>query len=69
MKEFKYLGVLFTNERNGKMEKEKEISRRIRAAGAILQSLNHTVVAKGELSQKAKLSVYRAISVPTHLWL
>ena len=63
LKEFKYLGFLFTNERKGKTE--KEISRRIGAAGAVLQSLNRTVVTKRELSQKAKLSVYRAIFVPT----
>ena len=66
MKEFKYLGVLFTNERKGKTE--KEISRRIGAAGAVLQSLNRTVVTKKELSQKAKLSVYRAIFVPTLIY-
>ena len=63
MKEFKYLGVLFTSERKGKTE--KEISRRIGAAGAVLQSLNRTVVKKKELSRKAKLSVFRAIFVPT----
>ena len=61
MEEFKYLGVLFTSE--GRTE--KEISRRIGAAGAVLQSLCRTVVTKQELSQKAKLSVYRAIFVPT----
>ena len=54
---------MFTNERKGKTE--KEISWRIGAAGAVLQSLNRTVVTKRELSQKAKLSVYRAIFVPT----
>ena len=42
VKEFKYLGVLFTNERKGKTE--KEISRRIGAAGVVLQSLNRTIV-------------------------
>ena len=63
VKEFKYLGVLFTSERKGKTE--KEISRRIGAAGAVLQSLNRTVVKKKELSRKAKLSVFRAIFVPT----
>ena len=61
VKEFKYLGVLFTSE--GRTE--KEISRRIGAAGAVLQSLYRTVVTKRELSQKAKLSVYRAIFAPT----
>ena len=61
VKEFKYLGVLFTSEGRA----EKEISRRIGAAGAVLQSLYRTVVTKRELSRKAKLSVYRAIFVPT----
>ena len=42
VKEFKYLGVLFTSE--GRTE--QEISRRIRAAGAVLQSLYSTVVTK-----------------------
>ena len=33
-----------------------------------MQSLNRTVVTKRELSQKAKLSVYRAIFVPTLIY-
>ena len=61
VKEFKYLWVLFTSE--GRTE--QEISRRIGAAGAVLQSLCCSVVTKRELSRKAKLSVYRAIFVPT----
>ena len=61
VKGFKYTWVLFTSEGR----KEQEISRRIRASGAVLQSLYHTVVTKRELSQKAKLFVYRAIFVPT----
>ncbi|KAK5888457.1 hypothetical protein CesoFtcFv8_014550 [Champsocephalus esox] len=61
VKELKYLGVLFSSE--GTME--REMGRRIRAVGAVLQSLYRTVVTKRELSQKAKLSVYRAIFVPT----
>ena len=44
---------------------EREMSRRIGAAGAVLQSLYRIVVTKRELSQKAKLSVFRAIFVPT----
>ncbi|KAL3051872.1 hypothetical protein OYC64_001989 [Pagothenia borchgrevinki] len=44
---------------------EREMGRRIGAAGAVLQSLYRTVVTKKELSQKAKLSVYRAIFVST----
>ena len=54
MKEFKYLGVLFSSE--GTME--REMGRRVGAAGAVLQSLH--CVRNRELSQK--LSVYRAIS-------
>ncbi|KAK7884420.1 hypothetical protein WMY93_027543 [Mugilogobius chulae] len=61
VEEFKYLGVLFTSE--GKME--HEIDRWIGAASAVMQSLYQTVVVKKELSQKAKLSIYRSIYVPT----
>ena len=61
VEEFKYLGVLFTSD--GKME--RELDRRIGAAGAVLSSLYRSVVMKRELSQKAKLSVYRSIFVPT----
>ena len=60
VKEFKYLGVLFASE--GTME--REIGRRIGAAGAVLRSLYRTVVTKRELSRKAKLSIYRSIFVP-----
>ena len=41
---------------------EREMGRSI---GAVLQSLYRTVVTERELSQKAKLSVYRDILVPT----
>ena len=61
VKEFKYLGILFSSEGT----KEREMGRRIGAAGAVLLSLCHTVVMKRELSQKAKLSIYRSIFVPT----
>ncbi|KAJ8012365.1 hypothetical protein DPEC_G00041950 [Dallia pectoralis] len=61
VKEFEYLGVLFASE--GTME--REIGRRIGAAGAVLHSLHRTVVTKRELSRKAKLSIYRSIFVPT----
>ena len=42
---------------------EREIGRRIGAAGAVLRSLYRTVVMKRELSRKAKLSIYRSIFV------
>ncbi len=60
-KEFKYLGVLFTRE--GKTE--CETGRWIGAAAAVMQALYWTVVVIRELSQKAKLSVYQLIYVPT----
>ncbi|TWW63109.1 hypothetical protein D4764_03G0001170 [Takifugu flavidus] len=59
--EFKYLGVLFTSE--GRME--KEIDRRIGAASAVMRTLHQSVVVKRELSQEAKLSIYRSIFVLT----
>ncbi|TWW58331.1 hypothetical protein D4764_07G0010500 [Takifugu flavidus] len=59
--EFKYLGVLFTSE--GRME--QDINRRTGAASAVMRTLHRSVVVKRELSQKAKLSIYRSIFVPT----
>ena len=56
-----YPRVLFTSE--GKME--QEIDRRIGAASAVMRMLKRSVVVKIELSQDAKLSIYRSIYVPT----
>ncbi|TWW67188.1 hypothetical protein D4764_02G0002290 [Takifugu flavidus] len=61
VEEFMYLGVLFMSE--GRME--QEIDRRIGAASAVMRTLHRSVVVKRELSQKAKLSIYRSIFVPT----
>uniref|UniRef100_A0A8C6PEM1 ribonuclease H n=1 Tax=Nothobranchius furzeri TaxID=105023 RepID=A0A8C6PEM1_NOTFU len=61
VEEFKYLGVLFMSE--GKLE--REIDRRIGAASAVMRALYRSVVVKREPSQKAKLSIYRSIYVPT----
>ncbi|TWW77869.1 hypothetical protein D4764_12G0012590 [Takifugu flavidus] len=61
VEEFKYLGVLFTCE--GRME--QEIDRWIGAASTVMRTLHRSVVVKRELSQKAKLSIYRSIFVPT----
>ncbi len=47
--------------------KEWEIGQRIGAAAAFLRSLCCTVVMERELSQKAKLSIYRLSFYP-HLW-
>ena len=61
MEEFKYLGFLFTSE--GRME--REFDRQIGAASAVMRALNLSIVVKKELSQKARLSIYRSIYVPT----
>ncbi|KAK3513794.1 hypothetical protein QTP70_028888 [Hemibagrus guttatus] len=61
VEEFKYLGVLFTSE--GRMD--HEIDRWIGAAAAVMRSMYRSVVVKKELSQKAKLSIYQSIYVPT----
>ncbi|TWW63118.1 hypothetical protein D4764_03G0001260 [Takifugu flavidus] len=60
VEEFKYLRVLFTSE--GRME--QEIDRRIGAVSAVIRTQHQSVVMKRELSQKAKLSIYRSIFVP-----
>ncbi|KAK3565356.1 hypothetical protein QTP86_007126 [Hemibagrus guttatus] len=61
VEEFKYLEVLFMSE--GRMD--CEIDRRIGAAAAVMRSMYRSVVMKKELSQKAKLSIYQSIYVPT----
>ena len=62
VKEFKYLGLLFSSE--GKTE--QEIDRQIGAALAVMQTLKQSVVVKREPSlQSAKLSIYISIHVPT----
>ena len=49
--------------REGKIE--REIDRWIKAASAVMQTLKRCVVVKRELSQKAKLSIYRSVYIPT----
>ena len=53
-----YLGGLFMSE--GKMK--QEIDRRIGVVFPVMRALRWSIVAKRELSQKAKLSVYRLTS-------
>ncbi|PWA22456.1 hypothetical protein CCH79_00015395 [Gambusia affinis] len=60
LEEFKYLGILFTNEGRRK----QEINRWIGAASAVKWALYRTAMVKRELSQKAKLSIYCLIYVP-----
>ena len=60
MKEFKYLGILFTSE--GKME--HEVDRRIGAASAVMQVLYQTIVVKKE--ERAE-SEGKALNLPVGL--
>ena len=60
VEKFKYLGFLFTSQ--GRLE--REIDRRIGEASAVMRALHRPLVVKKELSQKAKLSIYRSIYVP-----
>uniref|UniRef100_A0A8C6LTA7 Reverse transcriptase domain-containing protein n=1 Tax=Nothobranchius furzeri TaxID=105023 RepID=A0A8C6LTA7_NOTFU len=61
VEEFKYLGFLFTSV--GKLE--REIDRQIGDASAVMRALYQSVEVKRKLSQRAKLSIYRSIYVPT----
>lgn len=53
-------GVLFRSEGRS----ERQINRRVGAAAAVFQLLYRYVVAKRELKQKAKISIYRSIFIP-----
>ncbi|MGH2507006.1 MAG: reverse transcriptase domain-containing protein [Ktedonobacteraceae bacterium] len=61
VEKFKYLGVLFSSD--GSLD--QEIDRRIGSAAAIMRQLGRGVIRKRELSNTAKLSVFRSIFVPT----
>ena len=54
MEEFKYLGVLFTNDR----VKDLEIDLRLGQEAALMRSLYWTGLVKSALSHKAKYSVF-----------
>jgi len=57
---FKYLGVGFTSDES----RNKGIDTRIGKANAVLRELYCFVVAKREISKKAKLSVFKSVFVP-----
>lgn len=61
MKGFRYLGAFFIREGTLK----REIGRRIGAAGVVLRLLYSTVEMKRELSQKAKVSIYQSVLLPS----
>ena len=60
VEKFKYLEVAFTS--HGTQDEEMDI--RISKAGAVMHTLHRSVVMKRELSQKAKLAIFRSIFVP-----
>jgi len=55
LSQVEYLGVAFTNDG----ERNEEIDPRIGKANAVLRELCRSVVAKRELSNTAKLSVFK----------
>ena len=57
---FKYLGVSFTSD--GRQNSALDI--RIGKARAVVRQLNRSVVLKRELCIRAKLSIFRSVSVP-----
>ena len=61
--EFKYLGIWFTSDADGKLL--REMKRRTVASSAVIRALFQCVVVERKLSQKAKLSIYWSIFVPT----
>ena len=60
VEKFKYLGVAFTSDER----KDEELGSRIGRAGAVIRALHYSVVMKRELSNKAKLSIFKAVFVP-----
>ena len=65
MKEFKYLGVLFTRE----TKMEREADRRIGAASAVMRALYLTVVVKKEPEPEGKaLNLPVSLHPNSHIW-
>ena len=58
MEKFKYLGVVFTSDRRW----SEEIDTRI--GNAVLHELYRSMITKWELSNTAKLSVFKSIFIP-----
>ena len=60
VEKFKYLGVTFMSDGR----QEEELDTQISKASAVMQALPFSVVMKQELSKKAKLSIFKTVSVP-----
>ena len=61
VEKFKYLGYTFTSDGRA----ETEFDSRIGKASGVLRELYRTIVAKKELSNRAKLAVFNSVYVPT----
>ena len=60
VEKFKYLGVAFTSDGR----QDEELDTRIGKASAVTRALHYSVVMKRGLSNKAKLSIFKAVFVP-----
>ena len=60
VEKFKYLGVAFKSDGR----QEDELSTQIGKASALMQALHYSVVMNWELSEKAKLSIFKTVFVP-----
>lgn len=63
-KEFNYLWVLFVSKRRIEWEEDRQIG----AVPAAMWTLYQSIVAKRELRQKAKRSIYQSLCIPTHTY-
>ena len=61
VEKFKYLGIEFLND----AKQDCEINRRIRSASANLRLLSRSVVAKEEVSQRTRMTIFNAVYRPT----
>ena len=61
VEKFKYVGIGFSND----TKQDCEINRRIRSASANLRPVSRSVVAKKEVSWRARITVFNAVYRPT----
>ena len=64
VEKFKYFGVEFSND----VRQDCEIDRRMEAASAMLRSIYRSVVTKKEVSQRAKIAIFKAVCRPTLIY-
>ena len=64
MEKFKYLGVTFSNDGR----QDNKLDTHSGKASAAMHQLYQSVVLKQELCKKAKLSIFRSVFVPNHIY-